>query len=932
VEQKKRILIWIGCTLLFALALVLSFRLSEEENSVEGADHGQIVICEAMADNRTYPSPDGNPRDYVEVCNISDIAVDLSGYLLTDKVDEAGYLFPVDTVLQPGDYMVCWCDKYAAGSGYAAFGISTEGTDTLYLYNAANVLVDQKQIPALQSNRPVSMVDGNWVQTDYGTPGFPNDAEGYRVWLQSVGQPELQVVISEVMTDNRSSAADADGNFADWIELHNMGTETAVLQGCYLSDDSLEPLLWQLPELTLQVDERAIVHLTQAPFALSSAGTQVLLTGAYGQLLDQVTVPQLQENRSWSRLQAGSFESGFATPGFENTQEGREAWLRSHQPRGELAITEVMPSNDRYLRQSDGKYYDWLEVKNISEQEVELSSYYLSDDSDSLRWFQLPQGTLAPGERITVICSGGVPLRGDIQAPFTLSREECSVYLTGPEGLCDWLHIYDVPYQASAGRREEDGAICYFSQATPGKANGEGSLFLSAAPQVLTPEGVYEDVSQVEVILSGSRIHYTMDGSLPTAASPVYTQPITLTSTAVIRAACFEDGKLPGDTVTASYIINEGHTLPVLGLAAEPDELFGSGGIYINYKTEAEIPCNLKLFEESGSFSIDCGLKMHGHTGLEYPKKSFKVNFRGRYGDDVLSYPVYGEDGPQIYDSLCVRAGQDYPSSIFRDELFAALCRQMGENVLTQRDKFCILYINGQYFGIYCLKEAFSQTYYAQNRGVSEQSVTIAQAPVDGSTDFLQLLQYCQNHDLAVQEHYDYVAARVDVDSFIDWMIIEGYSCNGDIQQNLRYFKSSEDGGRWQPALYDLDWAFYFHDPMYHVLSIGQDWQHMPLTRGLMRNAGFREKFLQRLSWAMENVLSHENVIAVIDSYQAMLDAEVPRERARWEGNYASWLNRVDSLRNFLQSPDHLKRTVDNLRIFIGLTQEEEQKYFGRWS
>lgn len=928
-SQKKNKWIFVGCLLLFFAALTVIALIPGQETTIFGGSHGQVVISEIMADNRTYPAPNGTCCDYVEVCNVSDAPVDLSGWFLTDHPDEVGYTFPQGTVLQPGGYALCWCDRTAVG--YGRFGISKSGNDTIYLYNAANVLVDRKAVAPTQENHPLMLRDGVWEESEFATPGFGNEEEGYAMWLQSKDAPVSDVVISEVMTANGSVRSE-NGAFCDWIELHNRGQQSVTLEGSYLSDDPAQPLAWQLSALTLQPGERKVIWLENAPFALSRSGCDVVLTDALGRTLDHVKVPQMVPERTWSLQADGSYGAALATPGYDNTQEGRGQWLAAQTPPGKLIISEVMPSNDRYLRQSDGKYYDWLELKNISAEPIELSQYTLSDDPEQPDRFRLPQQTLAPGARITVICSGGVWLTGGIQAPFSLSREECCVYLTGPQGLSDWLHIVDVPYGGSAGRTEEDGTPCYFARPTPGNANGEGKLFLSIEPKVLTPEGIYEDVTQVTVALSGENIRYTLDGSVPTAESALYTQPITLTATGVIRAASFCDGAMPSDTVTASYIINEGHTLPVLSLAADPYELLGGGGIYRNYKTEKEIPCNLKLFEEGGSFSIDCGLKMHGHTGLEYPKKSFKVNFRGRYGADVLSYPVYGEDGPQLYDSLCIRAGQDYPSSIFRDELFASPARQMGGRVLNQKEKFCILYINGEYFGIYCLKEAFSETYYAQNNHVSEQSVTVLQAPVSPDTQMYEIIQYCQNHDLSQAEHYEYVAARVDVDSLIDWMILEGYSCNGDVQQNLRYFKSTEDGDKWKPALYDLDWAFYYHDPMYHVVSAGPGWQHTALTRGLLNNPQFREKFLSRLSWAMENVLSNENVLALIDEYCRLLDAEVPRERQRWDGEYEGWLGSVNKLRGFITDHDHLGRIVENLRIFIGLTGEEEAKYFGRWA
>ena len=89
-------------------------------------------------------------------------------------------------------------------------------------------------------------------------------------------------------------------------------------------------------------------------------------------------------------------------------------------------------------------------------------------------------------------------------------------------------------------------------------------------------------------------------------------------------------------------------------------------------------------------------MKMKGWTSLENPKKSMGVSFRGCYGDDMLDYDIFGSDVTE-FSSLSIRAGQDYPLAIIRNELFQELCLEVGDNVPTQNSKYCILYINGNY-------------------------------------------------------------------------------------------------------------------------------------------------------------------------------------------------------------------------------------------
>lgn len=1095
-KRVKTILALLTCIVLFAGAVMFSLYFSQDPNS-DSENTNPIILSEILASNLTYPAPNGQYLDFVEIRNISDSPMDISGYMLSDDGESIGYTFPNGTIIQAHGYIVCWCDKESESDNYATFGIAKSGGDVICLYNSANVMVDQYTVPRTNDNVPlIRQDDGTWTTAVQATPGFENTGAGYEAWLKSAGGKGINVVISEIMSGNGYAIIDGDGHQSDWVELWNRGSETVFLDGCFLSDDPDDRTKWMIESLTLEPDERAVIRCAggaatedEADFALSRSGCTVILTGsmgntidlvevpqlgkdcswamqddetyaettlstpgyenseagyeawlsavgyqtpavvisevvtanrstitnqagrlcdwvelynptasavvlegvylsddaadrmkwqiptmtleagqriviccsgsnapegeadfslsregftlllsgAVGNVIDQVDVPRMDEDRSWSLQSDGTYiESVYPSPGFENTEDGYLAYRATQSPTGALIINEVMPSNCMYLQQSDGEFYDWIELKNTAEFTINLSSYALSNDPDVPGKFQLPDVELGSGECIVIICSGSTELTDSkfTHAPFTLSREESWVYLSriDDNSCSDYIRIYDVPYQHSVGRVDGENGTFYFTTPTPGTENGSGVAFISETPVVETADGVYNDVDKVIVTLNGEGpLYYTTDGSVPTKKSTQYTDPITLTSSTVIRVVSMEDGKLPSDVITASYIINENHTLPVISIAAEPDELFGGGGIYTNYTWDKEIQCNLKLFEDGEGFTIDCGLKLYGHTGLQNPKKSFKVNFRGRYGASTLNYAVYGEDGPYVYDSLCIRAGQDYPHTIFRDELFTSLCREFSDSALAQRDKFCILYVNGEYFGIYCMKEAWTETMYAQNMGGSADNVEIVQAPVGASHEIYQINKYCRTNDPKTDEYYEYLSSIIDMDSLIDWMIMEGYCTNSDVQQNLRYFRSTDTGYKWQYAFYDLDWTFNYHTTFRHIFSSDQTWQHMTITKNLIKNPTFRDKFLTRLAEAMDTTLSNENVIARIEYYENLLDPEVKRERERWGGSYEAWKSKVQGLKDFVVEENHLGYIPDKLKLYIGLTNAEAEKYFSRW-
>ena len=909
-----------------------------------------IVISEiASGGGFTIVNGEGRQSDWIELYNTGNKTVKLDGAFLSDDPDDRTKWVIPQLSLEPGQRTVIRCAGAMAQEGEANFALSREGCSVI-LTGAFGNTIAEIAVPELGKECAWALQeDGSYTEVTRATPGYENTEAGYETWLQDVGYVTPELVISEVMTANRSSMLNKAGLLCDWVELYNPSREAISLAGIYLSNDAAERMKWQLPDVMLAAGSRLVVPCSgsnapegEADFSLPREGCTVILSGSIGNVINQVEVPRMQEDRSWALLSNGTYtESDKPSPGYDNTEDGYLTFRSNQKITSGLIISEVMPSNAKYMVQSDGEYYDWVELKNVSDSSINLSKYALSDDPDKLHKYTLPDVTLEPGETYVIICSGNMDLsnRNYEHAPFTVSREEGWVYLSRIDkaGCADFIRIYDVPYQHSVGRVDGENGTYYFTTPTPGTSNGTGVAFISANPEVLTADGVYNNVESVSVELNGEgNLYYTTDGSYPDENSRQYTGPITLKKTTALRFVSIESGKLPSDVITAVYIINENHTLPVVSIVAVPELLTGGGGIYQNYKADREIRCNLKLFELDGnSFTIDAGVKMHGHTGLEAPKKSFKVNFRSRYGQEYLTYPVYGEEGPDVYDSLIIRAGQDYPTAIFRDELFTSLARDMSDKVLAQRDKFSILYVNGEYYGIYCIKEAWTELMYANNMGGSPDNVEIVQAPVGASHEIYELFKFCRTYDLSNDENYAYVASKVDIDSLIDWMIIEGYSTNGDVQQNLRYVRSKDTGWKWQFCLYDLDWSFYYHNAFKHVLSPHQEWQHLTLTRNIMKNAQFREKFLARTSELMASTLSNENVVARIDYYENLLDPEVPRERKRWSSNYNAWKGKVQYLRDFIligeDGWDQMDNMINKLIDYIGLTDAEIDKYFSRW-
>ena len=446
--------------------------------------------------------------------------------------------------------------------------------------------------------------------------------------------PEVlpEVRINELMPSNKATIADGN-DFPDWIELYNYGGDTARLSGCTLSAGGKS---CTLPELEIRPGAYAVIFCggEDVPVSLPKAGAEVRILSAGGTEIDSVSYENAESDVSLCRGGDGLTASEYPTPGFENSDEGYAAFQASRECSSPLVINEAMVYNEWY-HSGDGGLYDWVELKNVSAQELRLSDYYLSDDGKERAMYLLPDETLAPGETCLVYCTGDT---SGSYAPFALNAQSDSLYLSSADGsLCDYTLLRGIKYGGSYGRMPGENGFFYFTSATPGADNADGARCIAAEPVPSIEPGVYDGVEGMSLELSaGGTIYYTLDGSTPSESSQVYSAPIPLDATTVVRAINVEPGKLASGSADLSYIVNEGHTLPVASLVADPDDLFGGRGIYSNPSLREERMGSIAFFDGEDGFSLDCGVKIHGATSrFAQRKKSLKLNFRSRYDGEL---------------------------------------------------------------------------------------------------------------------------------------------------------------------------------------------------------------------------------------------------------------------------------------------------------
>ena len=722
--------------------------------------------------------------------------------------------------------------------------------------------------------------------------------------------PVYELYLSEVMADNSLLYL---GNEADWVEIGSREEQDVELTGYYLTDDPEKPEALSLSGYTIPAEGFIVVSLPEeAPFHLSGDGETVYLFCRGAQIGQLTYSANIGEN---SASPEGILS--YATPGYPNTEEGYETYL-NNRTFPDLVLSEAVSDSDSCS--------DYVEVQNRSDSPLNLSGYYLSDKRSDPKRFAFPDVTLEPGAYYVVYCSG---LTDEGQAPFKIGSNGEKVYLSDGDTLIDVLQVPgDLEKNKSYGRNGNH--LVYMEEMTPGAANVTGFAARVTIPSVSIEPGLYMDPFTVELTGEGT-IYYTLDGSRPTRDSEVYTGPITVDKVMTIRTFSAQ-GDRASEIAAYTYLVGISHTLPVIYVSLPEDSV---NVVKNNVYSTIEKECVFSLYEDGEMcFSVPCGFRLHGSESRLGAKQNFQLRFRSEYGLGKLRYPLFDDIDVTQFNSLLLKSGsEDYPMAMMRDELCTGLTRDGRTHLYTLAMKPCVLYLGDRYWGIYYLRERFSDDYVADHFSVSEGSVDLmfsyAGVQSGSSTDWFNLLSYCRNHDLSVDEYYQYVIDRIDPISLMDWYICRSYMGDKDIG-NIRWFRSSEYDNKWRWMYFDLDWSFWYTDDNPVSWLIKNNDYHV-LIYNLLKNPEFKDSFIRRYAELIDSFLNGDVITAEIDRFVTFLEPEIEKDRERWGYTVGGWKSSVQKLYDYVKDGARTKNVLRDIKNFFNLSDAQMQEYFGAY-
>lgn len=469
--------------------------------------------------------------------------------------------------------------------------------------------------------------------------------------------------------------------------------------------------------------------------------------------------------------------------------------------------------------------------------------------------------------------------------------------------------------------------------------------------------GFYEDSFQLslECIYPNHHIRYTTNGSSPDHFSELYAHPLTLNEelysrskihtivncipsdffqtenvehAIVIRAAVFnENDSCISPVFTNSYFIQslgcDTHHLPVLSIVADSLSLFDyETGIFLpgihydpanpkqtgNYHQRGrawERPINMEFYEtDNRGINQCCGLRTHGGASRRYQQKGMRLYAREEYGTKKFNHQFFSTTPIDKFKRLnlhpfcCSKwlqtGGQEHLSQIAASNLDidAMAVRQI------------VVFINGEYWGIYTLEESPDERYLESHYDVDLDKVNIIKyweiEQYGDSTDWTTFKAWMRNADLSQPEDSAYAYSHIDVPNFIDYMLFETYTANHDWPHNNVLLWQAETGAPFRWLFFDGDGCFT--KPEFNALeNATHSGGNSVIFNHFLENRHFRDSFRKRYDQLKSTTFSPTFLQSVLDNYAQLIEGEIPSqsERFGFPTGMSQWRTDMEAIQQF---------------------------------
>tara|TARA_B100000497_G_scaffold71755_1_gene80551 strand:- start:282 stop:2465 length:2184 start_codon:yes stop_codon:yes gene_type:complete len=336
--------------------------------------------------------------------------------------------------------------------------------------------------------------------------------------------------------------------------------------------------------------------------------------------------------------------------------------------------------------------------------------------------------------------------------------------------------------------------------------------------------------------------------------------------------------------------------------------VFGPNGTYstnqpyfgANFWEDWERPIHFSFHENgTGNFSeFNAGVKIFGGWSRgQNGQRSLSLFARGQYGDSKFDHPFFNQLEYDNFEALVLRnSGQDWMRSSMKDIMLTSLMR--GSGLDFQEHNPVATYLNGEYWGMYNLREKINEHMLASKHNIDADDITLLTnnaEEIEGSNEeYTQLIEYVTTSDLTIDSNFEYVNEQIDLTEYALYQASNIFFNNTDWPgNNIKFWK--HPAGKWRWIMYDTDFGFgpfwninnYQENTLSFALEPnGSGWPNPSwstlLFRRLTTNLGFRNKFINRYADELNTRFLSNNVKTHIDQIYATIEPEVNAHYERW--------------------------------------------------
>ena len=612
----------------------------------------------------------------------------------------------------------------------------------------------------------------------------------------------------------------------------------------------------------------------------------------------------------------------------------------------QVLINEYSASNMNGITDNFNDREDWVELYNPSGAAVDLTDWYLSDRAGNLlKWQFPPATTISASDHLLLFCSSRNLVQGsEIHTSFKLSQTEGDwVILSNNFGnVVDSFKIVHYTKEDHSVGRSTDGAADFklFTNPTPNTTNVGAQDFYTPTPVFDLQAGSYPSPVNVSITCAdpSAQIRYTTDGSDPTASSTLYSGPINVSNTQVIRAAAF-GANLPSFNETNTYFINETHGLPIVSVCSEDVyDLVANGNQGGGWGNGNKVGA-FELFELGGVY-IDEGeghFNKHGNDSWSYPQRGFDFIMRDQFGyNGDLDYQIFPEKSRNDFQRLILKpaASDNYPfedGAHIRDAFIHMLSIKAKMKLDERTSRSCIVYLNGEYWGVYEIREKaddhdYTDYYYDQDKFHLEYLKTWGGTWQDYGAPNAQpnwdnLTNYILSNNMSAGPDFDYVDSKLNWKSLCDYFMFNSYVVNMDwLNWNTAWWRGTDTAGtkkKWRYVLWDMDATFghYINYTGIPDVSANADpcnAENLPnpggqghtdiLEKLIAENPIVEQYYITRYIDLVNTYFSCDSMLSLLDSMVNEITPDMAGQCAKWGGSVSGWQANVQELRDFINA------------------------------